>query len=147
MMTNSTDQNPLDQRPYFFDQGIRFTCQQCGVCCTGDPGTIYISHGEIDALARHLALSRDDLIQRYLYPFKDSYSIGEDDDGRCLFYDGGCTIYLQRPRQCRTFPFWFDNMRSKDRWQKIASQCPGIGSGRLYGREEILVILETTHSF
>jgi Fe-S-cluster containining protein len=134
----------LEQRPYFFDTGIRFECRQCGACCAGDPGTIYVSRDEIAALAAHLRLPEDDFIRRYLYPFKDSFSIGEHPDGRCLFFDAGCTIYPLRPHQCRTFPFWFSNLRSKERWHNVRSQCPGIGRGRLYRRDEILAVVRTT---
>lgn len=137
----------LYQRPYFFGAGIYFACRQCGECCVGDPGTIYVSEEEVNGLAQHFQISTAEYIRRYLYPFKDSYSIREDDQGRCLFFDDGCTVYALRPRQCRTFPFWFENLRSESRWRKISRQCPGIGSGRLYSREEILTIVDTTHSF
>jgi Fe-S-cluster containining protein len=137
-------QRTLDQRPYFFDAGIYFACRRCGDCCVGDPGTIYVSEGEVNALAQHFKINSSDFIRRYLYPFKDSYSIREDDRGRCLFFDNGCSIYSLRPCQCRTFPFWFENLRSENRWQKVAHQCPGIGSGRLYSCEENLSIVQTT---
>jgi Fe-S-cluster containining protein len=136
--------NALEDRAYFFDAGLSFECLQCGDCCIGAPGTIYVSGAEIDAIADHLRLSQDAFRNRFLYPFKDSYSIREDRAGRCLFYDGGCTIYDHRPHQCRTFPFWFGNLRSEKRWQTIAGQCPGIGRGRVYAREEILQIAVTT---
>lgn len=137
----------LEQRPYFFDAGIRFQCQRCGSCCTGEPGTIYVAQDEIVALADHLHLTVDDFIQQYLYPFKDSYSIREYADGRCLFFHNGCTIYPLRPRQCSTFPFWFSNLRSEERWREIRNECPGIGQGRLYCREEILAVVRTTLCF
>ena len=136
------------QRRYFFDQGIRFKCRRCGICCTGAPGTIYVSAEEIRIIANHLGLSKAQLHVRYLYPFKDSFSIREDEQGNCLFFEGisnhGCAIYPVRPLQCRSFPFWFSNMRSERRWQEIASQCPGIGEGRVYGRDEILSIVQLT---
>jgi uncharacterized protein len=135
---------PFEKRPYFFDAGIRFQCQRCGCCCTGDPGTIYVTQDEIVSLAAHLHLTIDDFTQRYLYPFKDSFSIGEHADGRCLFFDNGCTIYPLRPGQCRTFPFWFSNLRSEDRWREIQKKCRGIGRGRRYSRDEILAAVPTT---
>lgn len=138
--------NPAD-RSYFFDHGLRFNCQQCGACCVGEPGTIYVANAEIGTIAASLNLSVDDFTQRYLYPFKDSYSIKEDDQGRCLFFDQGCTIYPIRPLQCRTFPFWFSNLRSENRWRHIKSQCPGIGSGRRYTRSEILKMIQESMPF
>lgn len=131
----------LGQRPYFFDRGIRFACQQCGACCVGEPGTIYVSGKEIKTIAGHLKRPVDEFIAEYLYPFKDSYSIKEDEQGRCLFFDDGCTIYAIRPLQCRTYPFWFSNMRSRKSWRLIESQCPGIGSGRLHLKSEIFEMI------
>lgn len=129
---------------YFFDDGLLFACQRCGQCCTGAPGTIYVSKEEIDPIARHRRLSRMELISTCLYPFRDSYSIHEDAAGRCLFFDDGCTIYEARPLQCRTFPFWFSNLRSEARWRRVHEQCPGIGRGRRYSRGEIMMSIQQT---
>lgn len=133
-----------DQRSYFFDQGICFECLRCGACCVGDPGTVYLSESDIADLIDYLGMTRDAFIQRYCYPFKDSYSVGEDAQGRCLFFSSGCTIYPARPLQCRTWPFWFSNLRSAERWHRITQACPGIGKGRLYSKEEILDIAGNT---
>jgi Fe-S-cluster containining protein len=83
-------------------------------------------------------------IERYLYPFGCSYSIKEDEDGRCLFYQDGCRIYPVRPFQCKTFPFWFDILRSPKKWAKVSKKCPGIGCGRLYSKKEIIEIAGST---
>ncbi|MEJ2154645.1 MAG: YkgJ family cysteine cluster protein [Desulfobacteraceae bacterium] len=128
----------LANRPYFFDQGLRFGCRQCGDCCVGEPGTIYVSPPEIEAIAAFLHLPVDEFTHQYLYPFKDSYSIDEDAQGRCLLFDDGCAVYDVRPLQCRTFPFWFSNLRSEAQWRRAARQCPGIGRGRLFTKAEIL---------
>ena len=134
----------LRLRPYFFDAGLQFECLRCGQCCTGAPGTIYVSAEEIDALARHFQLSVARFTAQYLYPYQDSYSIGEHADGRCLFFDEGCRIYPLRPHQCRSFPFWFSNLRSENRWRDVARQCPGIGRGRRYSCDQILEVVRTT---
>ena len=131
----------LAKNSYFFDQGLRFGCLKCGACCVGEPGTIYVTDAEIGTIAAWLNQSVDAFTAQYLYPFKDSYSIKEDEQGRCLFFEDGCTIYAIRPLQCRTFPFWFSNLRSQHRWQRIKNECPGIGRGRLYSREEILKLV------
>ncbi|MGD9217408.1 MAG: YkgJ family cysteine cluster protein [Desulfobacteraceae bacterium] len=132
----------LEKRSYFFDQGLRFTCTKCGACCVGEPGTIYVTGAEIEIIAASLNRSVDAFTAQYLYPYKDSYSIKEDEQGRCLFFDEGCAIYAIRPLQCRTFPFWFSNLRSQHRWQQIKCECPGIGRGRLYSREEIIKLAQ-----
>lgn len=129
---------------YFFEDGLCFECLQCGDCCTGDPGTIYVSDSEIESIAEYLQLAVARFRARYLYSYKDSYSIKEDHRGHCLFYKRGCTIYPMRPLQCRTFPFWFGNVRSESRWERIAGQCPGVGRGRRYTQDEIMAIALST---
>ena len=129
------------QHKYFFDNGLQFECRQCGRCCTGDPGLVRVTPGEIEAISRYLGIVRSFFIKQYLYTCQESFCIREDEKGRCLFYQDGCRIYPVRPMQCRTFPFWFDNLRSEKKWRQIAAECPGIGSGRSYSKSEILDIL------
>jgi len=51
----------------------------------------------------------------------------------CIFLvDERCRIYPQRPLQCRTFPFWPEVLKSKDRWTYLTTQCPGIDQGPLF---------------
>ena len=134
----------LKHRRYFFDHGIRFECQKCGACCTGGPGYIYVDDQEVRRIARFLDISRDVFVDRYLYPFRDSYSIAEYQDGRCVFFENGCRIYPVRPTQCRTFPFWFQNLRSEENWRGVCNRCPGIGKGPRYDKEEIFELIDLT---
>jgi uncharacterized protein len=133
--------NRLDQRSYFFDAGIHFACRRCGDCCTGDPGVVQVNVTAIADIAAYLGMPVSAVIDAFLYPWENGHGIRETDDGRCLFYEDGCRIYPVRPQQCRTFPFWFANLRSEARWDQIHSQCTGIGTGRLYTKNEILDIL------
>lgn len=135
----------LKSREYFFDNGIRFACKQCGTCCTGESGIIYVDEQEITAIAEFVCLPREIFVQRCLYPFQDSYSIRETDDGRCIFYENGCAIYPVRPVQCRTYPFWFQNMRSEESWAGVCLQCPGIGKGPKHSKEEILECIGSSY--
>lgn len=133
----------LSDRSYFFDAGLRFACRRCGACCNGAPGIIYCLPEEIGPIAEFLDIAREVFVERCLYPFQSSYSIREDDSGRCIFYEGGCAIYPVRPLQCRTFPFWVQNLRSEQAWRRVAQACPGIGRGHRYTKAEIFTILES----
>lgn len=128
-------------RTYFFDGGIRFSCRQCGQCCTGAPGLIRVSEAETAAIAAAVGMDVVQFARTCLKPFAGAVSIREHADGRCLFYENGCRIYPQRPSQCRTFPFWLRNLRSEDRWRQAMGECPGIGSGPVFTRAEILARL------
>ena len=41
-----------------------------------------------------------------------------------------CTVYESRPSQCRTWPFWNENMNAKTWNEDISVNCPGIGKGK-----------------
>lgn len=63
----------------------------------------------------------------------------KDDPGSkdCIFLkDKRCTVYEGRPTQCRTWPFWPENMKAR-KWDDIASFCPGVGKGSVVPAEEI----------
>ncbi len=132
----------LNHRSYFFDDGILFECLHCGACCTGEPGTVYVSPKKLVQIAHYLSMEISVLTRSHVYPFKNGFSIKEREDGQCYFYNDGCRIYPVRPLQCRIFPFWFENLRSRKQWNHISGQCPGIGRGKLYSKEKILKIVQ-----
>jgi uncharacterized protein len=136
----------LPNRPYFFDSGIFFECLRCGRCCTGDPGVVQVSRREIETIAGFLKIPVSGMIRDFIRPHKGSFSIREDELGRCFFYDEGCRIYPVRPMQCVTFPFWFSNLRSEQRWREVEHQCPGIGKGAHFSKEIILKLLSSRFS-
>ncbi|MBD3344905.1 MAG: YkgJ family cysteine cluster protein [Chitinivibrionales bacterium] len=125
--------------PSYLKNGLRFTCKQCGNCCTGEPGTVYVSESEINAIAGRLGLDPTAFKEQYCYPFRDSFSLREHPDGACVFYKsvGGCLIYPVRPSQCRTYPFWIKIIRNEKNWNNEKKACPGIGVGKLFTEETI----------
>jgi len=141
--TAGNDARRPEDRPYFFDAGLRFGCTECGQCCTGAPGTIFMNEAESKRIARHLGLLRAAFLKRYAYPMEGGHSLREEENGDCVFFrQGRCSIYHVRPTQCRTYPFWPENVRSEAAWSATCRACPGIGQGRLYGREEILSLVQ-----
>jgi Fe-S-cluster containining protein len=99
-----------------------------------------MARAEIEALARHLRLTTAEFGKRYLRRVGPRYSLIEKPGGECVFYDRGCTVYPVRPLQCRSFPFWGDNLKSRRAWEEAARECPGMGEGRLYTTAEIVRI-------
>jgi Fe-S-cluster containining protein len=134
----------IPERSYFFDKGIHFECQKCGTCCTGEPGAVYIDRNESRLIADFLGMKHASFRKKYLRSLGNRYSIREDPRGRCVFYQNGCAIYTLRPNQCRTYPFWLQNLRAEKNWRKVVHECPGIGKGRKYQKEEILKFLESS---
>jgi len=127
----------------WYREGLRFSCLACGACCTGGPGYVWVSDEEIERIAAFLGLERAVFRRRYLVLGYRGYSLREKAGYDCVFLDGGrCTIYPVRPRQCRSFPFWPETLRSRADWERFARDCPGMNHGRLYSLEEIREVLE-----
>ncbi len=113
--------------PYAFNSDACATCQ--GRCCTGESGYIYVTKAEIFTIAELLNMDVNEFGVKYLFKNGYKYSIKEnkiDDSYECVFYDresNGCKIYMARPNQCKTFPFW-DYF--KTHVDELKEECPGI---------------------
>lgn len=111
---------------------------------------VYVSDEEIDNIAGLLNVERVLFLKEYLFSLKGEYYIKEDTQGACVFFrrdlpktgEGRCIIYPVRPSQCKSFPFWFQNLRSEAGWKIVSSACPGIGKGHVFKKEEILDIMQ-----
>ena len=120
----------------WYSEGLRFECTQCGKCCTGAPGFVWVSEEEIAAIAE--ALGEPDLEkfeQLFVRQVKDRKSLVEFPNGDCVFFDSQrrlCRVYDVRPRQCRTWPFWNSNIETPEQWERTCQECPGSGQGKLY---------------
>jgi hypothetical protein len=128
-----------EDEPWFKD-GLSFACTQCGKCCTGAPGYVWVNREEVAALARRLKLSEAAFEEKYTRTEGSRRTLVEKPNYDCIFYDRavGCTVYEDRPRQCRTWPFWDSNLKTPKTWEATCQICPGSGTGRLYTVEEIL---------
>ena len=112
----------------WYASGLRFECTQCGRCCTGAAGYVWVDITEIGALARELNLSLDAFGGRYLRRVGSRYAlVDRPGTSDCVFYDNGkCSVYAARPQQCRAFPFWRKYLESPETWGAVAARCEGI---------------------
>lgn len=129
----------MSDKPWYQD-GLRFRCSQCGDCCTGAPGYVWVNKAEIEALAARLEMEVDDFEQAYVREIGIRKSLVEYENGDCVFFDGEtrkCQVYEDRPRQCRTWPFWRSNVKTAADWERTCEACPGAGQGKLVSVEKI----------
>lgn len=118
----------IDNEPWYVE-GLNFQCTQCGQCCTGAPGYIWVTDQEIIQIAEHLEISVDEFKKNYLRNISGRWSLNELYNFDCIFLkEKKCQIYQMRPKQCRTFPWWPENLKSKQHWEKAAKKCEGINS-------------------
>ena len=137
-----------DSKREWFEEGLAFSCTQCGNCCTGPPGAVWFTDEEELAMAAALSLD--------LETFRDRYGRGrslverETDFGHdCVFLDresqpgkAVCSIYKARPRQCRTWPWWPENLASRRAWEatRRRTPCPGMGQGTVHSPQQIRIV-------
>jgi uncharacterized protein len=143
VLTSAGDSSKL---PWYAD-GLKFTCTQCGNCCTGAPGVVWISDVEVRRLAEFLRLTVEETLIKYCRMVDGRWSLNEvlspAGEHDCVFLrsDGAgkrtCGVYGARPLQCRTWPFWAGNLGDAAAWERAGRRCPGMGMGREYSVGEI----------
>lgn len=124
----------------WYHEGLCFSCTQCGNCCTGDPGVVWVDADELRQIADYLGKSIGEVRLFHTRLVGNRVSLTEFANGDCTFFDGRtrrCSIYPVRPTQCRTWPFWKSNLEDPEAWEQTQQECPGAGQGRLYSLEEI----------
>ncbi len=134
---------PMDDGPWY-QAGLRFECTQCGNCCSGGPGFVWLTDADIERIAAFLNLSVPAFTSRYVRLIGDQLGLTEKPGYDCIFLnraDGKsmCGIYPVRPMQCRTWPFWDMNLKSPDAWVRASGRCPGMRdkTGPVYPLEHI----------
>jgi uncharacterized protein len=145
------------QREWYAD-GLRFSCTQCGNCCTGPPGAVWFDEDEGRAMAARLGISEGEFYERHARREGTRWSLREtktENGYDCVFLNRDsalgkavCSLYEARPTQCRTWPFWPENLDSKRAWTtaKKRTPCHGMDSGNLVPIERIRILRDQTPS-
>jgi len=113
--------------PWYKD-GLRFKCTGCGQCCTGSPGYVWVTPEETEAMATFLKIPIEEFIKKYTRRIGNRLSLKEHSKTYdCVFLkEKRCQVYGARPKQCRTFPWWPENLKSPQHWKEAAARCEGI---------------------
>lgn len=113
--------------PYYFNSNA---CASCGgQCCRGWGGYVWISVAELEHMAGAKRMAAAVFAKQYARQVNGRLSLQErviNGEHFCCFFDRitrRCTMYENRPEQCRTFPFW-DSF--KEGYQELLLECPGI---------------------
>jgi hypothetical protein len=128
-MTNDNQSPPL---PWYKD-GLKFKCTGCGKCCTGTKGLVFVTEDEIKGMAAFLNITSELFKRKYLkirnnrYVLVEKKSLTVFGEFDCIFLkDKKCEVYGERPLQCRTYPWWPENLTSKESFALAALECEGI---------------------
>lgn len=136
-----SDESPTESSsdPWYKD-GLNFTCSQCGNCCTGAPGVVWVTDEEIKEIADYLDKPVGEIRLFHTRLVGGRVSLTEFQNGDCTFFDSEkrhCRVYPVRPIQCRTWPFWRSNIESEQKWGEVCETCPGAGQGAFFSIEEV----------
>ena len=125
----------------WYSDGLRFECTQCGDCCSGSEGYVWVNQEEIDGMANRIGMDSAAFEEQFVKRVGVRRSLKERPGGDCVLLDPQtrkCTAYEERPRQCKTWPFWQSNIRTPEAWAEAAQACPGCNKGDLVPLEQIV---------
>ena len=132
----------------WYERGLRFACKGCGACCAGAPGYVWVTKAEAAIMAAALGVPGDAFAEKYTRVIGRRRSLRERANGDCtLLRSGECAVYHVRPHQCRTWPFWPENLTSRARWRSLGENCPGIGRGAIHSLEDITRVLASRRPY
>lgn len=91
-------------------------------------------------MAKALEMNPSAFTRKYCSRSDGIWHLKANPDGpECLFLNSKnqCDVYKGRPIQCRTWPFWPENMNARTWRRDVARFCPGVGKGRLVSSRRI----------
>ena len=118
----------------WWKEGVQFQCQGSGKCCVsrGEYGYVYLTDDDIKRFAAHFKLTRKQFTEIYCQKTDGLFHLKEESgQSECMFLKSNrCSVYKARPTQCRTWPFWPENMSAKSWKANVKSFCPGVDKGK-----------------
>lgn len=130
---------------------LHFECTQCGRCCSGGGEYhVFLKAKEAESIRRGLDLSKAWFRRRYVTRLASGeLTVRLAANGQCSFLDaqGRCRVYVTRPTQCRTYPYWPEVVRSAASWQAEAARCEGIGRGGVVPLERVRAALTKQRAY
>ena len=120
-------------KTYWWEKApVHFECDpDCFKCCV-KPGVVYMNRKDVRDAAKYLKLSQNRFKSEFLNKEHDMWYINVEEDNPCPFLTfDGCSIHEVKPVQCKTYPFWRENMETLRHWELAAGFCPGVGRGSL----------------
>lgn len=107
--------------------GRPFECKKCGLCCKWD-GVVLLNAKDIERLVSRIGCDKATFFDEYTNMTEFGRRALNDKPGssECVFLENDrCTIYEDRPQQCKDFPWKYDR------------RCPGFLDGTSEGRADM----------
>ncbi len=96
----------------------------CGFCCHGET-TVSLNDADQRRMVETLGLPAGQVGEKY---WRTTGAIVQMKvvDGRCIFYDDGCSVHQGRPWRCRQWPLHPSILEDENNFKTIKGSCPGI---------------------
>lgn len=110
--------------------GLSFECSQCGDCCSGAPGAVWVTDEELTAIALALGKPLGEVRLLHTKLLGGRWSLRDYPNRDCVFLDPQShrsQVDSARPSQCWTWPFLPSNIETKEAWERTCDHCPGAG--------------------
>lgn len=139
---------------WYAEEGLAFSCERCGNCCTGPSGYVWFNDDEAITMAKFLDLDLAVFLRRHAHKVNGRWSLNERWNEVVRGYDcvflardenglACCTINQAKPTQCRTWPFWPENLKTEKAWRRTSEGCPGVDKGKIVPVEQIRIIRDS----
>jgi len=119
-----------DKQPAWWTEGVMFTClPDCGRCCDEPDGLVYLSRDDVQRLAEYHGKEVEQWLESDCRKVHDGrWVLNSKEDRTCIYIRGDkrCDVHKAKPAQCRAYPFWGENMKNDQSWQKTKQLCPGL---------------------
>lgn len=135
---------------------MKFQCQEScgGKCCSrskeNSGAFVFLTKSDVNIIEKATGRNREKFSE--LLEFDSTRFTRKKSKQRvlkmvgdaCTFFEKGkCKIFENRPMQCKTFPFWPENMKAY-KWNKLKKFCIGIGKGNEINFEEKVKLQKET---
>ncbi|MCO5141590.1 MAG: YkgJ family cysteine cluster protein [Oligoflexia bacterium] len=123
----------------WWEKGIQFECQGSGRCCVsrGEYGYVYLTLEDRRRFAKYFKITTRAFTKEFCEKEDGIWKLKEFKKS-CRFLESKkCSVYEARPTQCRTWPFWPENMTPRAWDKEVRSYCPGVNKGRVWQAKEI----------
>jgi Fe-S-cluster containining protein len=144
------------------ETALTFSCTQCGACCTGESGLVLFSREEGRRMAARLDMTPAQFYRRYAHRVSTRGVIDADRawalrevqskqglDCALLGASRECTVYADRPLQCSAYPLWTENVASRESWEQVKAECPGVAraDGSRFSAENVASTLRDLETY
>src|SRR4051812_31148021 len=76
---------PVVDESVWYAEGLKFECTQCGHCCGGSPGYVWVTVEDMERMAEHVGLGFDDFTRAHVRGVGKRYSLVEKPNYDCVF--------------------------------------------------------------